>query len=149
MFKLFLLLHLIGVIVGSGPTFVFPIIQKECRNIEELKYVHRLMGKIGRFPFWGDMLILFSGIGMMWVTHTPFSLTFNWLTVSIILFALLRSFSSFIAPIYYKKADAEFFKLNDVITPEYIQAKQMTARLFWFGQTILVAIILLMILKPF
>lgn len=149
MFTWFLLLHLIGVIVGSGPTFVFPFIQREGKTIEEVRYVHRLMGIIGRFPFWGDMLILASGVGMMVSARIPFTWSWNWLTVSIILFAVLRSFSSFVAPIYYKRADVAFHRMTDHITDEYRKAKAITTRLFWAGQSLLILIIFLMITKPF
>lgn len=87
LFPLFLFLHLLGVMVGLGPTFVFSrMMSTAAKEPAHIRFTSKLVRSISSgwsHPLAG--LVLLSGFGMIWSISYPVLQT-PWLVLSIVLF---------------------------------------------------------------
>lgn len=148
LYGLFVVLHVLAAVVGMGSTFVFPLIRKSATTGSQLRFAVGLIQKLEQLPNIGGALLVVTGILLMILNKTGLSLM--WLNVSIVLlivmFVLLIGF---IGPRMKKATQLVLSSQGEQIPAEYVQSMKAIAPLEKAVQAIIVAVIVLMVLKPF
>jgi len=148
LYGLFVVLHVLAAVVGMGPTFVFPLIRKSATNGSQLRFAVGLIQKLEQLPNIGGAVLVVTGILLMILNKTGLSLM--WLNVSIVLLiVMIVLLIGFIGPRMKKATQLVLSSQGEQIPAEYMQSMKAITPLEKAVQAIIVAVIVLMVLKPF
>ena len=153
--KLFLYLHIAGVIIAFGPTIAFPFISaRAAKEPMHGNFVLRSSEWItARVVEPGAVFVFLMGVGL--IVTGPYNLVDDlWLTVSIVLFLVTLSFSYFVQLRTVRK----MIELTSGPPPAgappgpppgFVELGARAARGGMFMTVMLFAILFLMVVKPF
>lgn len=148
LYKFLVLIHVFSAILGLGPGFVMIYIVTRATNMTELRHAYLIRNRIHVFVMVGGTLLLLSGLGMGAI-HT-YLFQAGWYIASLVLFSLALAFGPLILSPRSKPIKALLKEQRgDEIPPAYYP---LAKKLFFFERMenlIFLAIIALMILKPF
>lgn len=147
LYNLLIVVHILSAIVGVGPVLFINFILRKTKNNEELMYAHRLVEKLNRNANVGFGLLLLTGLLMGWIN--PFYFQMTWYVVSLSLFLLSACYAIFIIePKLKQLAQIVSNAKVSTISDEYRALYKKKAAYDVVGNMLLIAIIILMILKP-
>jgi uncharacterized membrane protein len=148
MFGLLLVLHLLSAIAFMGSAFLIPTIRRSAKTASQLRFVFDITAKLSWFPKIGGASLIATGIGLMIVTGM--GLSQMWLNVSILLSLLLVvAIDAFIEPRLKKVAKLVAASRGDEFPAEFSHAMKKIAPLESAAQLLMIAVIVLMVIKPF
>jgi uncharacterized membrane protein len=148
LYGLFVLLHVLAAIIGMGSTFAFPLIRKSAVTVSQLRYALGVLQRLERLPALGGAAIVVTGIVLMILSGAGLSLM--WLNLSIFLvIVMIVLLTVFIGPRMKNITRLVFSSQDEQIPAEYIQSIKKIAPIETAVQAIIVAVIVLMVLKPF
>jgi len=147
---LLLVLHILASIAFIGPAFVMPIIRRSAKTVGQLHFVFGLTNKLAIIPKIGGAVLILTGVWLMIITKM--GLSQMWLNASILLSLLMVVvIDGWIEPRMKKiikmisgsqnqghEIPAEFGLLIKKIVPFETAA-----------QLLMIAILVLMVIKPF
>jgi uncharacterized membrane protein len=143
-----LVLHVLAAIVGIGPAFVLPVLGKSAKSGSQLRFVFGLIRKVNNFPKIGGITLLVTGILLMIVSKTGFSLM--WLNLSLFLFGIIEVIIiGFVEPRMKKVAQFVMSSEGDDIPSGFADSMKRIAPLEGTVQILTFLIIILMVVKPF
>ncbi|GAX91149.1 DUF2269 family protein [Effusibacillus lacus] len=115
---------------------------------DQIRWAYQLLFKLEKFPKTGAVLLLASGIGIMWMSNTGFQ--HGWLNVSLGLFVLLEILAIGIVPRKMKRIAECVLASTGERIPDGYENLVKEARPYLMSVHLLAALILvLMISKPF
>ena len=148
LYELFVVLHVLATVVGMGSTFVFPLIRKSAVTASQLRFALGLIQKLEQLPNIGGAVLVVTGILLMILNKTGLSLM--WLNISIVLLiVMIVLLAGLIGPRMRKVTQLVLSSQGDQIPAGYMQSIKTIAPLETVVQAIIVAVIVLMVLKPF
>ncbi|OZB92341.1 DUF2269 family protein [Paenibacillus sp. XY044] len=150
LFGLLLVLHILSSIAFIGPAFVMPIIRRSARTVGQLHFVLGITTKLAIITKIGGTGLILTGVGLMIIAKM--GLSQMWLNVSILL-ALL------IVVLIDGWIEPRLKKIRKIISERQDQVNEIPAE---FGlllkkivpietvaQLLMIAILVLMVVKPF
>jgi hypothetical protein len=143
-----IVLHVLAAIVGIGPAFVLPVLGKSAKSGSQLRFVFSLIEKVNKFPKIGGITLLVTGILLMIVSKTGFSLM--WLNLSLLLFIIIEVIIiGFVEPRMKKVAKLVMSSQGDTIPTGFADSMKGIAPLEGTVHLLTLLIIILMVVKPF
>ncbi|MEK3780455.1 DUF2269 family protein [Paenibacillus sp. FSL K6-1566] len=150
LFGILLVLHILASIAIMGPTFVLPIIRRSARTVGQLHFAFGIATKLSKIPKIGGTVLILTGVWLMIITKTGFSQM--WLNVSILL-ALLTVvlIDGWIEPRVNKieKSISENYDQGNEIPAEFGLLIKKIVPIETAAQLLMIAILVLMVMKPF
>lgn len=148
MFGLLLVLHILSAIAFMGSAFLIPAIRRSAKTASQLRFVFDITDKLSWLPKIGGAVLIATGIGLMIITGM--GLTQMWLNVSILLSLLLVvAIGAFIEPRLKKVTKLVTASRGDEVPAEFSCEMRKIAPLESAAQLLMIAVIVLMVLKPF
>lgn len=148
LYGMFVVLHVLAAVIGMGSTFAFPLIRKCAATGSQLRFSVGLIQKLEQMPNIGGAVLVVTGILLMILNKTGLSLM--WLNVSIVLLiVMIVLMVGFIGPQMKKVTQMVLSSQGEHIPDGYVQSMKHIAPLETAVQAIIVAVIVLMVLKPF
>ncbi|MDX8044456.1 DUF2269 family protein [Gracilibacillus sp. S3-1-1] len=147
-YTILVIIHIFSAIVGVGPGFVLTTIVKSAKTLPEIRHAFAIKRKVHIFVMIGGVLVLITGL-LMGAINT-FLFQQGWYIVSMVLFFIALS----LGPTILKKYSTPIKELLaddnlDYVPDEYHYYVKKLLRTEYVENTLLLAIILLMITKPF
>ncbi|WP_435920844.1 DUF2269 family protein [Paenibacillus sp. DYY-L-2] len=150
LFSLLIVLHILASMAIIGPAFVMPIIRRSARNVGQLHFAFDLTTKLAIIPKIGGVVLILTGVWLMIINKM--GLSQMWLNVSILL-SLLMVFviDGWIEPRMKKiiKIIPEIQDQGSGIPTEFGQLIKKITPIETAAQLLMIAILLLMVVKPF
>ncbi|SEB82989.1 DUF2269 family protein [Paenibacillus sp. GP183] len=141
-------LHVLAAIVGIGPAFILPVLGKSAKTGSQLRFVFGLIKKVNNFPKIGGITLLITGILLMIVSKTGFSLM--WLNLSLLLFVIIEVIIiGFVEPQMKKVTQLVMSNEGDQIPSGFADSMKRITPLEGTVHVLTFLIIILMVLKPF
>lgn len=148
MFGLLLVLHILSAIAFMGFAFLIPAIRRSAKTASQLRFVFDIIAKLSWFPKIGGAGLIVTGIGLMIITSM--GLSRMWLNVSILLSLLLVVVTdAFIEPRLKKVARLVSASRGNEVPAEFSRVMKKIAPLELVVQLLMIAVIVLMVIKPF
>lgn len=150
MFGLLLVLHLLASIAIIGPTFIMPIIRRSARTVGQLRFAFGISTKFAIVPKIGGAVLMITGVWLMIMTKT--GLSQMWLNVSILLSLLVVvMIDGWIEPRIKKviKIVSESEDQGNEIPAEFGLLMKRIVPIEIAAQLLLIAVLVLMVVKPF
>jgi len=148
MFGLLLVLHILSAIAFMGSAFLIPAIRRSAKTASQLRFVFDITAKLSWLPKIGGAALIATGIGLMIITDM--GLSQMWLNVSILLSLLLAvAIGAFIEPRLKKVTKLVAASRGDDVPAEFSHAMKKIAPLESAAQLLMIAVIVLMVIKPF
>ncbi|MED1793580.1 DUF2269 family protein [Brevibacillus nitrificans] len=148
MFRMLLVLHILSTIAFMGSAFLIPAIRKSAKTASQLRFVFDITAKLSRLPKIGGAALIATGMGLMILTGM--GLAHLWLSVSLLLSLLLVvAIGGFIEPRLQKVTKLVMASSGDEIPAEFSHAMKKIAPLELVVQLLMIAVIVLMVIKPF
>ncbi|WP_301169528.1 DUF2269 family protein [Brevibacillus nitrificans] len=148
MFKMLLVLHILSAIAFMGSAFLIPAIRKSAKTASQLRFVFDITAKLSWLPKIGGAALIATGMGLMILTGM--GLAHMWLSVSLLLSLLLVvAIGGFIEPRLQKVTKLVMASSGDEIPAEFSHAMKKIAPLELVVQLLMIAVIVLMVIKPF
>ena len=148
MYSFLLLIHVLSAILGLGPGFVMIYIVTKATTMTELRHAYFIRYRLHRFVMVGGTLLLLSGLAMGSIR--PYLFHAGWYVTSLVLFLIALGFGPVVLSPRSKPIKVLLkTHTGDKIPEEYYELAQ---KLFFYERlenVIFIAIIVLMILKPF
>lgn len=148
MYSFLLLIHVLSAILGLGPGFVMIYIVTKATTMTELRHAYLIRNRLHRFVMVGGTLLLLSGLAMGSIR--PYLFHAGWYVTSLVLFLIALGFGPVVLSPRSKPIKVLLkTHTGDKIPEEYYELAQ---KLFFYERlenVIFIAIIVLMILKPF
>jgi uncharacterized membrane protein len=139
--------HIFTAIIGVGPSLLLNRILKNAKNMDELKYAHKVVKELNKVANIGFGLLLPTGLLMGWINPSLFQMI--WYNASIALFVVAGLYLHFVIEPKMKPM------LEILRTYEGEEIPQQYKILFnklvpydWFGKMLVIVIIILMVFKP-
>lgn len=147
-YQFLLLVHVMSAILGLGPGFVMIYVVTRATNMSELRHSYLIRNRLHNFVIVGGSLILITGLWMGYIVPAWFY--HGWYITALILFLVALGFG----PLFLSPRSKPIKNLlqnhkGEEIPQEYYR---LSKRLFLYERIeniIFLAIIVLMILKPF
>lgn len=142
------LVHVVAAVAGMGPAFIFPILFRFSKTKEQMLWIHTLMAAMEKVVILGSLTLLATGL-FMGMLH-PYLFSTGWYIASIILYGLAQVFVIGIAGRNVELAGTLLEQSQDSTIPKdvlLLNKKADVALLYANG--IAIAMIILMVLKPF
>lgn len=148
LFKFVLLVHVLSAILGLGPGFIMIYVVTRATNMTELRHAYLIRNRLHIFVMVGGSLLLLSGL-LMGLMH-PYLWQMKWYVLSLVLFLVALAFGPLVLSPRSKpiKALINDHHREDIPVEYYLLSK----KLFLYERIenlIFIAIIILMVLKPF
>lgn len=150
LFGLLLVLHILSSIAFIGPAFVTPIIRRSARTVGQLHFVLGITTKLAIITKIGGTGLILTGVGLMIIAKM--GLSQMWLNVSILL-ALL------IVVLIDGWIEPRLKKIRKIISERHDQVNEIPAEfelllkkivpIETVAQMLMIAILVLMVVKPF
>jgi len=139
--------HILSAIVIVGPIFTVNSILRNAKNMNELKFAHMVVEKLNTLIDSGFGLQFITGLLMGLINQSLFQMI--WYNLSIGLLVIAGLYFRFVSEPKMKPM-LEIVKTynGDEIPNEYKELEKKTALHFMVGRALVIAIIILMILKP-
>ncbi|CAM4472746.1 DUF2269 family protein [Paenibacillus phoenicis] len=150
MFRLLLVLHLLASIAIIGPALVMPIIRRSARTVGQLRFAFGISTKLAIMPKIGGVVLIITGVWLMIITKTGFSQM--WLNVSILLSLLMVAMIDGLIEPRIKKIIKIVSKSQDQgneIPAEFGLLMKRIVPIETAAQLLMIAILVLMVVKPF
>ncbi|UUZ78761.1 DUF2269 domain-containing protein [Paenibacillus sp. P26] len=150
MFGILLVLHILGAIAFIGPAFVMPIIRRSARTVGQLHFVIGITTKFAIIPKIGGTILIITGVWLMIITKM--GLSQMWLNVSLLLSLLVVvMIDGWIEPRMKKiiKILSESQDQGNEIPAEFGLLIKRSYPLRRQRQPLMIAILVLMVIKPF
>jgi uncharacterized membrane protein len=145
--SILVVLHVLAAIIGIGPAFVLPVLGKSAKSGSQLRFVFGLIEKVNKFPKIGGITLLVTGILLMIVSKTGFSLM--WLNLSLLLFIIIEVIIiGFVEPRMKKVAKLVMSSQGDTIPTGFADSMKRIAPLEGTVHLLTFLIIILMVVKP-
>lgn len=150
MFGLLLVLHISASIAIIGPAFVMPIIRRSARTVGQLHFTFGITTKLAVMPKIGGAVLILTGVWLMIITKM--GLSQMWLNVSILLSLLMVvMIDGLIEPRMKKiiKIISESQDQDNEIPTEFGLLIKKIVPIETTAQLLMIAILALMVVKPF
>lgn len=150
MFGLLLVLHILASVAIIGPAFVMPIIRRSARSVGQLRFVFGITTKLAIIPKIGGAVLIITGVWLMIITKM--GLSQMWLNVSFLLSLLMVvMIDGFIEPRLKKiiKIVSESQDQGNEIPAEFGLWMKKIVPIETAAQLLMIAILVLMVVKPF
>ena len=148
MFGLLLVLHILSSIAFMGSAFLIPAMRRSAKTASQLRFVFDITAKLSWLPKTGGAALIATGIGLMFITGM--GLSQMWLNVSILLSLLLVvAIGAFIEPRLKKVTKLVAESRGDEVPAEFFHAMKKITPLESAAQLLMIAVIVLMVIKPF
>lgn len=140
-------IHVLAVILGVGPVFLFNTILMRAQTADKLQYAHLIIGKLNRNANLSYGIILLSGLAMGWIY--PWLFQMEWYIASLVLFFISGIYAmTAIEPVLKRMKGISDQSVTSEIPQEYEVLFQKKKVREWVANSIVIVIILLMIIKP-
>ncbi|MCM3387851.1 DUF2269 family protein [Ureibacillus chungkukjangi] len=148
LFKLLLIIHILGAICGLGATFASPYIMNSARNVRTAFTAHMINAQVEKLAKIGSIALLTSGLIMGFI-H-PYLFITGWYITSIVLYILTQPIVAYLIP-RYERSMLEILEQSksEDLPSEYIQIAKKTKPLTLTTYVLLVLLVFLMVFKPF
>ncbi|WP_248929831.1 DUF2269 family protein [Paenibacillus hamazuiensis] len=148
MFGLLLILHILGAIAFIGPAFIMPVIRRSAKTAGQLQFAFDITAKLAWLPKAGGTALIVTGVWLMIIAKM--GLSQMWLNVSILLALLVVvAIDGVIEPRLKKIMKIVPKGQADEAPAEFAQAMKQIAPLELAVQLLMIAIVVLMVVKPF
>jgi uncharacterized membrane protein len=150
LFGLLLVLHILASIAIIGPAFVMPIIRRSARTVGQLRFVFGITTKLAIMPKIGGAVLIITGVWLMIISKM--GLSQMWLNVSILLSLLVVvMIDGLIEPRMKKfiKIVSESQDQGNEIPVEFGLLMKKIVPIETAAQLLMIAILVLMVVKPF
>ncbi|SFD66133.1 Predicted integral membrane protein [Bacillus sp. OV194] len=150
MFGLLLVLHILASIAIIGPAFVMPIIRRSARTVSQLRFAFGITTKLAIIPKIGGAVLIITGVWLMIITKM--GLSQMWLNVSILLSLLMVVMIDGLNEPRMKKIIkivSESQDQGNEIPAEFGLLMKKIVPIETAAQLLMIAILVLMVVKPF
>ncbi|MFD0697661.1 DUF2269 family protein [Paenibacillus sp. GCM10027628] len=150
LFGLLLVLHILASIAIIGPAIVMPIIRRSARTVGQLHFTFGITTKLAIMPKIGGAVLILTGVWLMIITKM--GLSQMWLNVSILLSLLMVvMIDGWIEPRMKKiiKIISESQDQGNEIPAEFGLLIKKIVPIETAAQLLMIAILVLMVVKPF
>jgi uncharacterized membrane protein len=148
MFGLLLVLHILSAIAFMGTAFLIPVFHRSAKTASQLRFVFDITSKLSWLPKIGGTALIVTGVGLMIITGM--GLSQMWLNVSILLSLLLVVvIDAFIEPRLKKVTKLLAASNGEELPSEFSLAMKKLVPLESAAQLLMIAVIVLMVIKPF
>ena len=150
LFGLLLVLHILASIAIIGPAIVMPIIRRSARTVGQLHFTFGITTKLAIMPKIGGAVLILTGVWLMIITKM--GLSQMWLNVSILLSLLMVvMIDGWIEPRMKKiiKVISESQDKGNEIPAEFGLLIKKIVPIETAAQLLMIAILVLMVVKPF
>lgn len=150
LFGLLLVLHILASIAIIGPAFGMPIIRRSARTVGQLHFAFGITTKLAIIPKIGGSVLILTGVWLMFITKM--GLSQMWLNVSILLSLLMVvMIDGWIEPRMKKiiKIISENQDQGNEIPAEFGLLIKKIVPIETAAQLLIIAILVLMVVKPF
>ncbi|UQZ81012.1 hypothetical protein SK3146_00168 [Paenibacillus konkukensis] len=150
LFGLLLALHILASIAIIGPAFVMPVIRRSARTVSQLHFAVNITTKLAVIPKIGGFVLILTGVWLMIITKM--GLSQMWLNVSILLSLLMVvMIDGWIEPRLKKivKILSESQDQGNEIPAEFGRLLKKIVPIETTAQLLMIAILVLMVVKPF
>ncbi|WHY89147.1 DUF2269 family protein [Neobacillus novalis] len=150
LFGLLLVLHILASIAMIGPAFVMPIIRRSARTVGQLRFAFGITTKLAIIPKIGGAVLIITGVWLMIITKM--GLSQMWLNVSFLLSLLMVvMIDGLIEPRMKKviKIVSESQDQGNEIPAEFGLLMKKIVPIETAAQLLMIAILVLMVVKPF
>ncbi|NIK71887.1 DUF2269 family protein [Paenibacillus sp. BK720] len=150
LYEILLVFHILASISIIGPAFVLPIIRRSARTVSQLHFAFSVTTKLALMPKIGGAVLIVTGIWLMIITKM--GLAQWWLNASILLALLMVVIiDGCIEPRTKKivKIIAENQNQDDKIPTEFALLIKKLIPIETAAQLLMIAILSLMVVKPF
>ncbi|MFF2447956.1 DUF2269 family protein [Neobacillus sp. NPDC058068] len=150
LFGLLLVLHILASVAIIGLAFVMPIIRRSARSVGQLRFAFGITTKLAIIPKIGGAVLIITGVWLMIITKM--GLSQMWLNVSFLLSLLMVvMIDGFIEPRMKKiiKFVSESQDQGNEIPAEFGLLMKKIVPIETAAQLLMIAILVLMVVKPF
>ncbi|MFJ7728432.1 DUF2269 family protein [Neobacillus sp. NPDC097160] len=150
LFGLLLVLHILASIAIIGPAFMMPIIRRSARTVGQLRFAFGITTKLAIIPKIGGAILIITGVWLMIITKM--GLSQMWLNVSFLLSLLMVVLiDGLIEPRMKKiiKIVSESQDQGNEIPAEIGLLMKKIVPIETAAQLLMIAILVLMVVKPF
>lgn len=151
LFGILLVLHILASIAIIGPTFVLPIIRRSAKTVGQLHFAFGIANRLSILPKIGGTVLILTGVWLIIITKM--GLSQMWLNVSILLSLLtVVLIDGWIEPRVNKieKSISENYDQGNEIPAEFgLLIKKKLVPIETAAQLLMIAILVLMVMKPF
>nr|WP_249365567.1 DUF2269 family protein [Cytobacillus citreus] len=150
MFGLLLVLHILASIAIIGPAFVMPIIRRSARTVGQLRFAFGITTKLAIIPKIGGAVLIITGVWLMIITKM--GLSQMWLNVSFLLSLLMVVMNDGLIEPHMKKIIqivSESQDQGNEIPAEFGLLMKKIVPIETAAQLLMIAILVLMVVKPF
>lgn len=150
MFGWLLVLHILASIAVIGPAFVVPVIRRSARTVDQLRFAFDVTNKLAILPKIGGAVLIITGVWLMIITQM--GLSQMWLNISILLSLLMvATIDGLIGPRIKKIMQIASISQGkgDVVPAELGRLMKKIEPIETASQLLMIAITVLMVLKPF
>ncbi|MBS4196494.1 DUF2269 family protein [Lederbergia citri] len=150
LFGLLLVLHILASIAIIGPAFVMPIIRRSARTVDQLRFALGITTRLAIIPKIGGALLIITGVWLMIITKM--GLSQMWLNVSFLLSLLMVvMIDGLIEPRMKKiiKIVSECQDQGNEIPADFGPLMKKIVPIETAAQLLMIAILVLMVVKPF
>ncbi|RCW42409.1 DUF2269 family protein [Paenibacillus prosopidis] len=150
LFGWLLVFHILASIAVIGPAFVVPVIRRSARTVGQLRFAFDVTNKLAILPKIGGAVLIITGVWLMIITKM--GLSQMWLNISILLSLLMvATIEGLIGPRMKKIMEIVSISQNkgDEVPSELGRLMKKIIPIETVSQLLMIAITVLMILKPF
>jgi uncharacterized membrane protein len=150
LFGWILVLHILASIAVIGPALVVPVIRRSARTVGQLRFAFDVTNKLAILPKIGGAVLIITGVWLMIITKM--GLSQMWLNISILLSLLLvATIEGLIGPRMKKIMEIVSISQSkgDEVPSELGRLMKKIVPIETASQLLMIAITVLMILKPF
>jgi len=150
LFGWILVLHILASIAVIGPALVVPVIRRSARTVGQLRFAFDVTNKLAILPKIGGAVLIITGV---WLTIiTKMGLSQMWLNISILLSLLMvATIEGLVGPRMKKIMEIVSISQSkgDEVPSELGRLMKKIVPIETASQLLMIAITVLMILKPF
>lgn len=150
MFGWLLVLHIMASIAVIGPSFVVPVIRRSARTSGQLRFAFDVTNKLAILPKIGGAVLIITGVWLMIITQM--GLSQMWLNISVLLSLLMvATIDGLIGPRIKKIMQIASISQGkgDEVPAELGRLMKKIVPIETASQLLMIAITVLMVLKPF
>jgi uncharacterized membrane protein len=150
LFGWILVLHILASIAVIGPALVVPVIRRSARTAGQLRFAFDVTNKLAILPKIGGAVLIITGVWLMIITKM--GLSQMWLNMSILLSLLMvATIEGLIGPRMKKIMEIVSISQSkgDEVPSELGRLMKKIVPIETASQLLMIAITVLMILKPF
>ncbi|KQL45051.1 hypothetical protein AN963_27460 [Brevibacillus choshinensis] len=150
LFGWLLVLHILASIAVIGPSFVVPVIRRSASTPGQLRFAFDVTNKLAILPKIGGAVLIITGVWLMIITQI--GLSQMWLNISVLLSLLMvATIDGLIGPRIKKIMQIASISQGkgDEVPAELGRLMKKIAPIETASQLLMIAITVLMVLKPF